>query len=196
MKRIAIFGMSIFLLVIGVTLGYYLGISTRNPNDFDWQELSINPSEKGYGFTSEALFNSDVALPDIKRLSGKTKFLSPVKSDRHELHLGYIVSVDVEKLKLEQLPEKYKEEREVKSKRGGFTIMPFQGVGYQVSFEFSLKDKDGFELIKLESPKHSIYSGKDNRFQDKVSQLILKTVAERTKDIVLQMTVEKCETCT
>ena len=73
--------------------------------------------------------------------------------------------------------------------------MRIQEVVYQVTFEFTLKDKDGFELIRLEGPKHSLYSGKDNRFQDKVSQPILKTVAERTKDVVLYMTVEKCKTC-
>ena len=111
MRRPAIFGMSLFLLVIGIASGYYLGISTRSPKDFDWKELIIDPSGKGYRFTSEALFNADIVLPDIKKLSGRSKFLSPIKLDGGELHLGYIVSVDVEKLNLEKVPEKYKEER-------------------------------------------------------------------------------------
>ena len=187
--------MSLFLLVIGIASGYYLGTSTRSPKDFDWQELIIDPSGKGYGFTSEALFNSDIALPDIKKLSGNSKFLSPINLDGGELHLGYIVSVDVETLNLEKVPEKYKEERKEKYKAGEFTAIPIQEVVYQVTFEFTLKDKDGFDQIRLEGPKHSLYSGKNNRFQDKLSQPILKTVAERTKDIVLHMTVEKCETC-
>ena len=182
-------------MLIAIASGYYLGISTKTQKDFDWQDLTIDPNGKGYGYTSEALFNSDIALPEIKKLSGKSKILSPIELDGGEFHLGYIVSVDVEKLDSKNVPEKYKKEHKEKYKAGEFTAMPIQEVVYQVTFEFTLKDKDGFELVKLVGPKHSLYSGKDNRVQDKVSQPILKTVAGRTKDIVFYMTVERCETC-
>jgi len=151
--------------------------------------------EKGYGFTTEALFNSDIPLPEIKRISGKSKFLKTQKSGTDEMNLGYVVSIDVEKLDLEKVPQKYKTERKEKYKAGEFTVPPIEELVYEVSFEFELRDKDGFELVKLQSPSHSLYSGKANQFQGIAKQPILQATAERVVNIVLHMTVEKCETC-
>ena len=93
--------------------------------------------------------------------------------------------------------KEYKEESKEIIKAGEieFTVLPIEEVVYRVTFKFTLKDKDGFELAKLEGPKHFLYSGKSNRFQDKVYQTVLETVAEQTTDVVLYMSVEECETC-
>lgn len=191
MKRYAKFGVSLFLLVLAVATGYYIGIPTGTLNNYQWQELRI----EGYAYTPAAFVDSDIALQDIKKLSGRAKFLNPVEIGTGELHLGYIVSVDVETLDLGEVPDKYKEERKVNSKAGEFTLMPTEEVYYRMAFEFTLKDKDGFDLAKLAGPKHSLVSGRDNHYQDKVSQPVSETLAAKTAEVVLYMWVEECETC-
>lgn len=186
----------IALLVIGLAIGYYFAVATKAAKNFDWKELFLDQSGKGYEYSSEALFNSDIPFPEIRKLSGKCKFLSaPKKSRNDELNLGYIVSVDIEKLDLQKVPQKYKVEKKEKHTAGEFTVLPIEEVVYSVTFEFKLKDKDGFELLKLKSPSHSIYSGKVNEFQDVVRQVIPLTIAERVSSTILSMIVEKCETC-
>ncbi len=186
----------ITLLVAGIAIGYYFGVTIKATKNFDWKELSLDPLGKGYGFSSEALFNSDIPLPEIKKLSGKSKFLKPTSKSRDEdLSLGYIVKVDVDKLDLRKVPEKYKVEKKEKYKAGEFVISPPEEVVYSVTFKFQLKDKDGFEMVKLKSPSHNIYSGKVNTFQDVLKQPIPRHASEKTSSIVLSMTVEKCETC-
>ncbi len=195
MKRLTIFGIVVFLLAIAIVCGYYLGISTRTAKEFNWRMLTVDPNSKGYVFSSEALFNSDIRLPNIKDLSGRYKFLNTTKDDMDKFHLGYIVSVDVEKLNIEEIPQKYKVDRKENYKAGEFIVSPIEEVVYQIYFEFALKDKDGFKLVKLTGPKHYLSSNKTNRFQDKVVATIAGTVVDQTKDVSLEMTVQKCETC-
>ncbi len=182
-------------MVISVAAGYYIGISTGKQKDFEWRELSIGSTGKGYGYTSEALFNSDIALPNIKKISGRSKLLHPDQAKKNALHLGYIVSVEVDKLDLEKVPSKYKEERKETYNAGDFTFDPIEEVVYRVVFKFTLKDKDGFELVKLEGPKHFLSSGKTNQFQDKVNKPVSATIVERIRTVVLDISVEECETC-
>lgn len=185
----------IALMVISLAIGYYLGLSSKATMNFNWNELSIDQAGKGYGFTSDALFNSDIPFPEIKKLSGKTKFIKPSQYRSDELNLGYVISVDVDKLDLQKVPQKYKVERKEQYKAGEFTVSPIEEVIYEISFEFVLKDRDGFEIIKLKSPSHNLYSGKINTFQDVVKQSISQTIVHRVSNIVLHMTVEKCEIC-
>ena len=137
----------IALMVIGIAIGYYLGYTSKTQKNFDWKELSIDQGGKGYDFTSDALFNSDIALPEIKKLSGKSKFIKAPQSGSNELTLGYIVSVDVDKLDLQKVPQKYKVGKKEKYKAGEFAVQPIEAVVYEVTFEFVLKDKDDFEII-------------------------------------------------
>jgi hypothetical protein len=119
-------------------------------------------------------------------LSGKCKFLrASTKSRNDELNLGYIVSVDIEKLDLQKVPQKYKVEKKEKSTAGEVTVLPIEEVVYSVTFEFILKDKDGFELLKIKSDPHNVYSGKVNEFQDVVSQAIPLAIAERVSSTIL-----------
>jgi len=185
----------IALMVIGIAIGYYLGFTSKTTKNFDWKELSIDQGGKGYGFTSDALFNSDIALPEIKKLSGKSKFIKAPQSGSNELTLGYIVPVDVDKLDLQKVPQKYKVEKTEKYKAGEFSVPPIEAVVYEVTFEFVLKDKDDFEIIKLKSPSHSLCSGQVNRFQDIAKPSTTQDIARRVSNIILSMSVEKCETC-
>jgi len=182
-------------LVLALAVGYYLGTTARTTKNFDWKELSIDKSGKGYGFTSEALFNSDIPLPEIKKLSGKSKFIKAPNATSDELNLGYVISVDIDKLDLQKIPEKYKVERKEQHKAGEFTVLPIEDAVYEISFDFALKDKDGFEILELKSPSHNLYTGKMNSFQDSVKQTISSAIADRVANIGLHMTIEKCETC-
>jgi hypothetical protein len=182
-------------LLFVLAIGFYFGIIVKNTKNYDWKEFTIDPSGKGYGFTSEALFNSDIRIPDIKKLSGKGKFIKARQATSDDLFLGYIVSVDIDKLDLTKIPQKYKIEKEEQYKAGDFTVLPIEYAVYEISFEYSLKDKDGFELMKLKSPSHSLFTGKVNSFQDIVKQAVAGPIANRVANIGLYMTFEKCETC-
>ncbi|GEM_PF-2251717 len=191
----------IALLAIGIAAGYYFAVTMKTAWNFDWKELSLDQpfshfSGKGYGYSTEAIFDSDISLPNIRKLSGKAKFLSvSPKSRNDELNLGYIVSVDVEKLDLQWVPQKYKVEKKEKYNYRELTRFPIEEVVYSVTFMFRLKDKDGFILLELKSPSHTILSGNVNVFQNVVDETILLAIAERVANITLWMIVEKCVTC-
>lgn len=182
-------------LTLILVIGFLLGIIVSTTKNYDWKKLSLDKSGKGYGLTSEALFNSDIPLPEIKKISGKSKFVKVTSSSNNDLNLGYIISVDIDKLDLKKIPAKYKIEKKEKYKAGDFTVLPIEEAVYEISFEFALKDKDGFEIMKLKSPPHSLYSGKVNSFQDTVKQSISSSIADRVTNVVMNMTIEKCETC-
>jgi len=75
-----------------MVIGYYIAINAKAVKNFEWIDLSLDQSGKGYGYSSEALFNSDIPFPEIKKLSGKCKFLSaPTKLRNDDLNFGYIV---------------------------------------------------------------------------------------------------------
>jgi hypothetical protein len=72
----------------------------------------LGSSGRGYGFTTEAAWDSDIPLPEVKRIWGKCKFLKPVtNSGNGDFNLGYIISVDIDKLDLQKVPQKYKVEQ-------------------------------------------------------------------------------------
>ncbi len=178
-----------------LAIGFYLGLAVKAPKNYNWKELSIDHNGKGYGFTSDALFNSDIPLPEIKKLSGKSKFIKATDASANELTFGYIISVDIDKLNLQKLPEKYKVEQKEQYKAGEFTIPPIKEAVFEIYFEFIFKDKDGFEILKLNSPHHNLFTGKINSFQDTAKQTISSTIADRVAEIAMNMTIEKCVTC-
>jgi len=158
-------------------------------------EFTIGRSDKGYMLTPEALLDSDIPIPEIRKLSGKGKFIKALQASSDDVVLGYVISVDIDKLDLEKLPQKYKVEKKEQYKAGEITVLPIEDAVYAISFEFSLNDKDGFELMKLESPSHWLYTGKVNDFQNTVKQAVAAPTAVRVASIGLYMTIEKCVTC-
>lgn len=122
MRHRSVIAIGVLLLGIGVAIGYYLGTAVKVAKSFDWKELTPSQSGKDYVFTSEALFNSDIPSPEVKRLSGKSKFLKPAtKSGNGDLSLRYIISVEIDKLDLQKVPQKYKVEQKERYKAGEFT---------------------------------------------------------------------------
>lgn len=197
-RQKSVIAICVLLLAIGIAIGYYLGISGKAVKNFGWKKLTLDLGEsgRGYSFTTEAAFNSDIPFPDVKRIWGKSKFLKPTtNAGNDDLNLGYIISVENDKVDLQKVPSKYKVTRKERYKGKEITGQPIEEVVFSVSFDFSLKDKDGFELVKLKSPLHYIYSGHVNTFQDVVRQSIARHIAERASTIIFSMTVEECKTC-
>ena len=63
---------------------------------------------------------------------------------------------------------------------------------YQARFYFTLKDEDGFVMLKLTSEGHSIEPGKANSFQDLVGDTIPIKIASRTTEVILNIDIRKC----
>lgn len=157
----------------------------------EWKQLITDPDGKGYGFSLEALFDTDIELPDIKMLTGKVKFINEPGS----VHFGYLVTVVVEKLDSTKLPEQYRKEKKGKAKGGEFTILPPDQVVYETHFEFTFRDKDNFVIFTLKSPLENLISGKDNQFQRIIQGAIPYSIAARTSAIAFSMSIDKCVTC-
>ena len=159
-----------------------------------WIEVSI--SGHGYSYSSEALFDSDISLPDLSALHGKIKFLRYGADGGNHSQLGYLIRVSVKSLDTAKIPETYRQRRSVERHKGGEVILePVQQVVYKVHFEFELKDKDGFVLMSTTSEPSYLYSGQENVFQGIAQQKISLEKAKHTKSVTLNMSVEKCETC-
>jgi hypothetical protein len=121
-----------------------------------WHQLDIE--KPSYTYTNEALFDSDIPLPDIKSVSGKTKFRTG-REKPSELEAGYVLEFDIDKLDKTKLPEKYRKPTVGQSKQGEYTIEPVEEVTYSANFRFTLQDKDHFDLQEVQSEAQYIQSG-------------------------------------
>ena len=162
----------------------------------EWIDLSWGIENKNsITYSTEALFGSDILLPDIVDISGKVKFIEGISGNDNLANLGYKINVKVAALDIDKVPQKYKEEKTLKIKDHEVTSLPIEQVVYEILFEFFLKDTDGFVINNIESKKHFIYSGQQNRYQDTVSAAFPINIANRVKSIDFKMGVTKCETC-
>lgn len=157
---------------------------------YAWHQLEMDKTS----YTSEALFASDISLPDIKNISGKMKFRTG-RDKPTDLEAGYVVEFDIDKLNKDKLPEKYRKPTPCPSAQGGCTIDPVEEVVYNAKFQFTLQDKDHFDLLSTSSGNQYIYSGQHNRFQGLGADPVPLRIAQRVKFIKAQIHVEKCETC-
>lgn len=190
------------LLIAGFILAFgagwaasllFLALSSPRVSS-DWYQLSPTDGKKGIGFSTETLFKSDIALPDIKAISGTAKYAGDGLGASSTFRLGYKIAVEVAPLDLSKVPEKYKKEKPVGHGKK-FTLLPIDQVTYEVRFDFRLKDKDGFVLLELRSEAQSIESGKTNTFQGFAPTTVPVGIASRTSAILLSMTLTKCITC-
>lgn len=147
-------------------------------------------------YSSAVIAASDIAPPHVTALSGKAKFLPDVSSGDGRSAIGYVISVSADPLDRSKLPEKYKKERIIHVKAGPLTVLPLEEATYEVYFRLSLLDKDGFELLTVDSPKHNIQSGKISQIQAQTDPLVTSRVAVHTDKITVHMVVEKCLSAT
>ncbi len=143
-------------------------------------------------YSSSVIIDSDIAPPEVTALSGRAKFLSYNSENADPTAIGYVISVSTDSLDMARLPEKYKTERIIQTKQGPLTILPLEEATYEVYFVLSLLDRDGFELLAANSPKHNIRSGTTNQLQGQTDSLITSRFAAQTDKITLHMVVKKC----
>lgn len=157
----------------------------------DWYDLI----DGEVAFSTDALFSSDIRLPGVLEKNGRVKFL-PTKGKSQSVKLGYKLSVTVDSLDKEKIPEKYRKTETIKAASGEeWKIQPLEEVVYEVTFEFALKDKDDFTLITVKTKPKSLTSGKTNQFQDITPQQIPIEIAKRAKAINFKISVDKCVSC-
>jgi hypothetical protein len=94
--------------VLGVCLTrMYINFSSA-PNGERWIKLSAEPLN-GTGdivtYSSDALFRSDIKLPEVTSLTGKAKFVKD--ASQNAIKLGYVVDADIRALDKSKIPEQY-----------------------------------------------------------------------------------------
>ncbi len=185
-------------LILGLLGGYWYATLNANKLPDVWiekQNISTKGENSGVSYLTEALFDSEIRLPDIKSIRAKVKFIRSPNAKPNLAAVGYVVSVGVDKLDKDKIPKKYLKEREEKYKAGTFIVQPLEEIIYGVHLEFVLVDKDGFQLAELKGPKHSLSSGKTNEFQDMIQDHVSIETAKRTVDVRPRIVVEKCVSC-
>lgn len=161
---------------------------------FDWLETSIEKKHFGVSYSTKALFGADIPFPDIKEITGKTKFIERL-NDGATVNLGYLANISQEKLDKSKVPAKYLKQKPVMIEGQTVTQEPIGEVVYEVVFHFVLKDKDRFELLEVASKPETIYSGKRNELQGITQQQIPSGIVSRVSQVQMKTQVTKCVTC-
>jgi len=177
-------------------LGYWLRDNQLSSVSKEWIEVTVplKGNNSGIAYTTDALFNSDIPLPDITGVKVKAKFVRSLAGGSN-VTVGYLAQVDIAKLNPSKIPDKYKTKKTVTSKSGEWTTEPLKEVVYAAHFRFSLLDKDGFTLAQVEGPNHYLSSGQSNTLQEIVNQPIAPDIAQRAAKIVGELSIDKCVSC-
>ena len=138
------------------------------------------------------LGDKDIGPPDVTGLKGKAKFLDtnpdPASGD---LPLGYIIEVTMKPTDLTKVPDKYKHDKDLGN---GVTLPALVDARYQVNFDFVLLDKDGFELLKLESPETALMAGGTRVIQDHTKATVPRAIASKVASVQYELTIIKNNT--
>jgi hypothetical protein len=150
--------------------------------------MELTKEGRGIAFSGET-FDGDIPTPDMKDPHGQAKFVDRGVGKGTEL--GYLVKATMDKLETSKLPEKYKKPQTW----GKFTLDPTTSVTYKAHLEFTVKDADGFVLITTKSDSVYVESGQENTLQGFAQDTIPDALTHRTKSIVMELVLDKCETC-
>jgi hypothetical protein len=175
---------------IAVALAY-IAVSSRVTTD--WIELSKPHDGKGITYSTEAIFKSDIRLPDVKHFGGKAKFVPNPSSGAYSL--GYLIDVSITSLDLDKVPKKYLKDKPEVIDGVSTMRLGIEQVHYVIRLRFTLRDKDGFTLLEVQSDAHTIESGKSNELQNLAKPQVPSEVAANVASILVQLGVEKCVTC-
>jgi hypothetical protein len=147
-------------------------------------------------YSDATITRSDIPALDVTALSGKAKFLADSSPSGATAPLGYIVTVSGKPVDKSKIPDKYKKEKVIPTKAGPLTALPLDEATFETHFVFRLLDRDGFELLTVESPKHDIQSGRTSDIQAQTNSAIPAHTAAHTAKIALHMVVDKCLSAT
>lgn len=178
----------ILAVLITVSIFIYVQISNKLPLD-TWINLTI-PKEGRIRGTPVAIFN-DIPLPEIKNIKGDAKFINRGNS----YLMGYKINFDIEHLDTTEIPSKYLQNKSQVFNGKNITALGIHEVSYDISFQLTLFDKDGFEIEKIESSTETVESGKKNELQNIIQKPISPNTIKLTKTIKLFISLDKCLTC-
>jgi hypothetical protein len=149
--------------------------------------ISVVSDSAGFGMSNAAL-NGDIPWPHTTKPSGRVKFLN---RDRGE-QLGYILKLPIKPNPVSALPAKY---RKTTKEENGLEFGPPDQVLYEGHFEFTLKDADGFVLIKMNGPVEHLSADSENQVQGTTDDVVPQTVIARTKEVNVSFLVTSCNPC-
>jgi hypothetical protein len=172
---------------IGATSTFLYLLPAKETWNPEWRDLA--PNGKSLGYSSEAALNSNMGLPELRRISGKWKFIQRNPSSGM-VQLGYLVHAVTGTSKLAQ---KYQKDTPIGVQVS--VLDPVPQADYRVHLKFVFKDKDGFKLFSLVSDSLDLLSGDDNAFQGLVEQQIPVEAAAITQSVVIHLVVDQCTTC-
>jgi hypothetical protein len=171
--------------VAGFILGAWLMYSLKMERSAAW--ISVASDGAGFGMSSEAL-KGDIPWPGTTKPSGRVKFLNRDKGEQ----LGYVLMLPIKPNPTSGLPAKY---RQVTKGSDGFEYMPPEQVLYEGHFEFTLKDADGFVLMKVNGPVEHLSAAAENSVQGTVEEKVPSSVIKRTKEVDVSFLVTSCNPC-
>lgn len=192
---------AIAVALIAPTVGWLLNAIWPNP--FGWAAESTSPSWRPLvrgptGLSTEVVV-ADIPEPDVRKIAGQFKFVDSIDQGAgHTVRFGYKIEVDVAPLDLSKVPKRFLEEKRIDLGGGkSITQLPLtqSTEADQVRFEFLLKDRDGFTLMKLSGEPETMWTGKSNVFQRLLTEPVPENLAHRTIAVVESMTIEKCFSC-
>jgi hypothetical protein len=187
LKRLTVIGLVALALLAGVVIGGACTYALMHRVNHNWMKLT--KEHHGLAYSNEVFVEADIPLPDMKDPDGQAKFVDRGLGKGTEL--GFLVRATMDKLDTSKLPEKYKKPQPW----GNFTLDPTTSVTYDAHLEFTLKDADGFELMTTKSDPVYVESGQENSLQGFAEDAIPDPLVRRTKSIVMQLVLDKCETC-
>src|SRR5579864_3344372 len=144
-------GVAVIAFVIGATAMHLY----KRERTHAW--IPAVSDSDGIAFTSEAL-NGDIPWPKSTKPSGRVKFLNRDKGEQ----LGYILKLPIKPNPVSALPAKY---RQTTKDKNGLEFGPPDQVLYEGHFEFTLKDADGFVLLKMNGPIEHLSAAAENEVQ-------------------------------
>src|SRR5579872_61591 len=178
------------LITVSVAIVAFFGGATfihllNRPPSSGW----IAVVSDGGGFSMEtAALNGDIPWPGTTKPSCRVKFLNRDNGQQ----LGYVIKLPIKPNPTAALPEKY---RRTTKGSNGFEFSPPDEVLYEGHFEFTLKDTDGFVLMKMDGPTEHLSAGSDNAVQGSTEQTVPTSVVNRTKRVDVSFVSVSCNPC-
>jgi len=173
-------------LLTGVGVGYLMPHSAAGQEDGRWFPLAFDKGLEVFTGTSHAFIPREpgfVSEGDC-RLAGGAKFFRLEGADADIMRLGYIVDLTA------MAPGRH--DADGASAGLGDGSLPLWSP-YNVQFNFSLFDADGFRLEDIRTPLQRLNPAESSSFRGILEQPIPRDVADRTEKIVCCLCFEGIE---
>jgi hypothetical protein len=182
-------------LLLGIGLGYTGRHLFEDRVSTDWRPVVVSGHHFGEEFATEAIF-TDVPVPDIKKFGGQVKFIDNIYRPPQDPEFGYDLTVVMTDAPANKIPDHYKHPKPVVINGLHLTESAPDHFYYSIEFHFTLRDKDGFDLMELKSKPEDLIAGTTNTYKAKLDQRVPFNIAIRTASIEAAPYILKCTTCT